>query len=55
MKSNLKKVTVEFISKDINVTKQVREDRIGMFRQNVLAINGKLFTKYPHIIKIKHD
>jgi hypothetical protein len=42
---------VSFLSKDINITKLVREDRIEKFRQNILAKNNLLFTNYPHLIK----
>jgi len=48
---NLKMITVSFISKDINITKEVREDRVDSFRQNVLAKHNLLFTNYPHLIK----
>jgi hypothetical protein len=44
-------VKVSFLSKDINITKLVREDRIENFRQNILAKNNLLFTNYPHLIK----
>jgi hypothetical protein len=44
-------VKVSFLSKDINITKLVREDRIEKFRQNILAKNNLLFTNYPHLIK----
>lgn len=42
---------VSFISKDINLTEFVREDRIEIWRQNILAKNNLLFSKYPHLIK----
>jgi hypothetical protein len=44
-------VKVSFLSKDINITKLVREDRIEKFRQNILAKHNLLFTNYPHLIK----
>lgn len=48
---NLKFIIVSFMSKDINITKLVREDRVDRFRQDVLAKNNLLFKGYPHIIK----
>ncbi len=50
-KQDLKKVEVSFVSKDINITKIVREDRIDRFRQDVLAKYDLLFKNYPHMIK----
>jgi len=50
----LNNIEVSFISKDINVTKMVREDRIDRFRVDVLAKHGKLWVKYPHIIKTNY-
>ena len=51
---NLKTLKVSFISKEINITKEVREDRIERFRNDVLFMNGKAGNKYPHAIKIKY-
>lgn len=42
---------VSFISKDINITQMVREDRIEKFRQNILAKYNLLGKNYPHLIK----
>jgi hypothetical protein len=52
---NLKMIKVSFISKDLNITKEVREDRVENFRQDILAKNNLLFTKYPHLIKFHYD
>jgi hypothetical protein len=52
---DLKTLKVSFLSKDINITKSVREDRIEKFRQNVLSKNGLLFSRYPHVIKIQYS
>ena len=51
---NLKMMEVSFLSKDVKVTKMVREDRIERFRQDVLWANNLQGTQYPHMIKIKH-
>tara|TARA_B110000503_G_scaffold121547_1_gene185210 strand:+ start:76 stop:252 length:177 start_codon:yes stop_codon:yes gene_type:complete len=48
---NLKMIKVSFLSKDVNVTKMVREDRIERFRQDVLWANNLQGTQYPHMIK----
>jgi hypothetical protein len=48
---NLQMIKVSFLSKDINVTKMVREDRVERFRQDVLWANNLQGTKYPHMIK----
>lgn len=50
----LKNIEVSFMSKDINITKMVREDRIERFRVDVLAKYDKLWVKYPHILKTNH-
>jgi len=46
-----KMIEVSFVSKDVNITKQVREDRIDKFRQDILAKYDLLFKGYPHMIK----
>ena len=51
---NLKHVQVSFISKDINVTRIVREDRIERFRIDTLYRNGLNGKQYPHVIKEIH-
>ncbi len=51
---NLKMMEVSFLSKDVKVTKMVREDRIERFRQDVLWANNLQGTQYPYMIKIKH-
>jgi hypothetical protein len=33
---NLKNIKVSFLSKDINITKVVREDRVERFREDIL-------------------
>ena len=48
---NLKMIKVSFLSKDINITKKIREDRIERFRQDVLYANNLQGTQYPHMIK----
>jgi len=48
---NLKMIKLSFLSKDVNVTKMVREDRIERFRQDVLWANNLQGTQYPHMIK----
>ena len=48
---NLQMIKVSFLSKDINVTKTVREDRVERFRQDVLWANNLQGTQYPHMIK----
>ena len=48
---NLQMIKVSFLSKDVNVTKMVREDRIERFRQDVLWANNLQGTQYPHMIK----
>ena len=48
---NLQMIKVSFLSKDVNVTKMVREDRIERFRQDILWANNLQGTKYPHMIK----
>lgn len=53
-KRGLKMIECSFISKDINITKMVREDRIERFRVDVLAKYGKLWIKYPHILKTNY-
>ena len=49
---NLKFLKVTFLAKGIKVTKEVREDRIEYFRQDMLAKYDLLFKKEPHLIKI---
>ncbi len=49
---NLKNIKVSFISKDINITKTIREDRVDRFRQDVIFLNGLQGKQYPHLIKI---
>lgn len=39
------------MSKDVNITKMVREDRVGVFRIDILYKYGLNGIKYPHIIK----
>lgn len=51
---NLKMIKVTFISKDINVTRTVREDRVERFRSDVLFANNLQGTQYPHMIQIKN-
>ena len=48
---NLQMIKVSFLSKDVNVTRMVREDRIERFRQDVLWANKLQGTQYPHMIK----
>ena len=48
---NLKNIKVSFLSKDVNVTKIVREDRIERFRIDTLYRNGLNGKRYPHMIK----
>ena len=48
---NLQMIKVSFLSKNINVTKIVREDRIERFRQDILWANNLQGTQYPHMIK----
>lgn len=48
---NLKMIKLSFISKDINITKMVREDRIEIFRINILHKYGFQNIKYPHLVK----
>ena len=48
---NLKMIKVSFISKDVNITKMVREDRVERFRNDILWANGLNGIKYPHMIK----
>lgn len=48
---NLKMIKVSFISKDVNVNKMVREDRVERFRTNILHKYGLQRTKYKHVIK----
>ena len=48
---NLKMIKVSFLSKDVNITKMVREDRIERFRQDVLWLNNLQGKQYPHMIK----
>tara|TARA_R110000787_G_scaffold106419_1_gene214082 strand:+ start:2612 stop:2794 length:183 start_codon:yes stop_codon:yes gene_type:complete len=48
---NLQMIKVSFLSKDINVTKTIREDRVERFRQDVLWANNLQGTQYPHMIK----
>ena len=48
---NLKIIKVSFMSKDVNVTKMVREDRIERFRQDTLYRHGLNGKQYPHVIK----
>ena len=48
---NLKMIKVSFLSKDVNITKMVREDRIERFRQDVLWSNNLQGKQYPHMIK----
>ena len=48
---NLQMIKVSFLSKDVNVTKMVREDRVERFRQDVLWENNLQGTQYPHMIK----
>jgi len=48
---NLQMIKLSFLSKDINVTKTVREDRVERFRQDVLWANNLQGTQYPHMIK----
>ena len=48
---NLKMIKVSFLSKDINITRMVREDRIERFRNDILWKNGLNGKKYPHMIK----
>tara|TARA_R110000823_G_scaffold284985_2_gene403449 strand:- start:611 stop:787 length:177 start_codon:yes stop_codon:yes gene_type:complete len=48
---NLQMIKVSFLSKDVNVTKMVREDRVERFRQDVLWANNLQGTQYPHMIK----
>lgn len=44
-------VKLSFLSKDINITQMVREDRKEKFRQNVLAKYNLFNKNYPHLIK----
>jgi len=48
---NLKMIKVSFISKKINITKMVREDRIERFRIDTLYKNGLNGINYPHSIR----
>ena len=48
---NLKMIKVSFVSKDINITKMIREDRIERFRVDTLHRFGRQRTQYPHAIK----
>jgi len=48
---NLKMKKISFMSKDVNITKMVREDRVGVFRIDILYKYGLNGIKYPHIIK----
>ena len=48
---NLQMIKVSFLSKDVNVTKMVREDRVERFRQDVLWANNLQGKQYPHMIK----
>jgi len=49
---NLKFINVTFLAKGIEVTKNVREDRVEHFRQDMLAKYDLLFKNEPHLIKI---
>jgi len=48
---NLEMIKVSFVSKDINITKMVREDRIERFRNDILHKYNKNGKQYPHAIK----
>ena len=47
----LKMIKVSFLSKDINITKLVREDRVERFRIDTLYRYGLEGKRYPHMIK----
>jgi hypothetical protein len=49
---NLKMIKVSFLSKDINITRMVREDRIERFRSDIIYKKGLNGKQYPHMIKL---
>jgi glutaredoxin 2 len=54
-KMKVEKVSVKFMSKDANFEKEIANtnEKIERFRQDCLAKIDKLFSKEPHVLRIK--